>query len=290
MCERSSELALTEAGSKPGFTGFKRFQIVSLFDIIAAKIGHLAGLLHDLDVIQFSKEEFECDHIDITLREIRQFCHSLDLEHSKDKIDNATQFTGLGVFLLNKHGRETLRDISLMVVAELKKKLFLTLSVNERKLFEGDVKLSADMLMKFKKANYDLIEAGKCLATDRTTACVFHVSRALELATYRLAAITKVKKGVRDTMGSVVKKIGVKIEEWCNVKPITKQVDRRAKKYSEIKTFLSDVVVAWRNPTMHVERTYTQAHAQEIYNTTMTFFERFAAILPSPRTKRTASN
>src|SRR5690606_10712294 len=45
-----------------------------------------------------------------------------------------------------------------------------------------------DVVQKFSNAEYDLEESGKCLATARNTACVFHLMRALEIVLQELCS------------------------------------------------------------------------------------------------------
>ena len=50
-------------------------------------------------------------------------------------------------------------------------------------------------------------------------------------------------------------------------------------KWSEALTLLVHVKQAWRNPTMHPKRTYTQAEADDIFRATRSFMQNLADLV-----------
>jgi hypothetical protein len=80
---------------------------------------------------------------------------------------------------------ERLRD-------ELETKFFL--HIDNQELFEQRLPLfGEDVTLAFPKAAYDISEAGKCLALDRATACVFHLMRVVEVGIARLGSALNIE-------------------------------------------------------------------------------------------------
>lgn len=55
--------------------------------------------------------------------------------------------------------------------------------------------------------------------------------------------------------------------------------------YSECAAQLSHVKNAWRNPTMHIEKTYTHKHTEDIFNAVKALLRQFATKLKEPEPK-----
>lgn len=105
----------------------------------------------------------------------------------------------------------------------------------------------------FPSAIIDLEEAAKCLALGRATACVFHLMRASEVgikATLRVLNITQVYPTWGAYIGAIKDAIRGHPDEAF---------------FREIVGDLESIKLAWRDPSMHVERTYTIEQAHGIY-------------------------
>lgn len=128
-----------------------------------------------------------------------------------------------------------------------------------------------EVFQSFWSANDDLVEAGKCLALGRSTACVMHLMRAAEVALKALAKACGV--GVQNDWGSYLREIN---------KALTAKLQASGKRspeeqfYSEAATIFERLKVAWRNPSMHVEKSYTEERAKEIYAATRAFMQHLA--------------
>jgi hypothetical protein len=99
----------------------------------------------------------------------------------------------------------------------------------------------------------DIAEAAKCLALDRTTACVFHLMRVMEAAVQRLGQelhVTVVDKHNKDLpWGPILANIRSAVETMPHGMTKTE--------WQETCTLLYHVKEAWRNETMHPKQTYT---------------------------------
>lgn len=111
---------------------------------------------------------------------------------------------------------------------------------------------------------FDCEEAAKCLCLGRSTACVFHTMRMLEIA---IAAISK-RLGIPDpakvdrSWGNMLKSIKGRIDELHPVKNRTSGCE--GSRLEEIYVSLDAVKNPWRNGTMHVESVYTEEEARHI--------------------------
>ncbi len=113
-----------------------------------------------------------------------------------------------------------------------------------------------------------------CLALERPTACVMHLNRALECALAALAKAVDITK--QNDWGSYIREIG-------------KQLDARAKAagarsadeqfYAEAAANFDRLRRAYRNPTMHPEKVYSQDQAEEILLATKSFMAHLATRL-----------
>lgn len=132
-----------------------------------------------------------------------------------------------------------------------------------------DVKVSDQ----FPSAIYDIEEAGKCLALDRSTACVFHLMRVMEVGLQRLAKDLGIPYA--PSWESYINQINTRIALKHKKKGIKWKRDESY--FKEIAGDLLTVKVAWRNPTMHIVRTYTPEEAEQIFAAVRTLMQRIAA-------------
>jgi len=114
----------------------------------------------------------------------------------------------------------------------------------------------------FPKASGEISEAAKCLALNRSTACVFHLMRAMELAVQKLAERLG-KTDIEKEWGKLLSDISKEIEA------MPKGEARDA--WSGIRTHLYHVKQAWRNDTMHPKTTYTEEEAAAVFAAVKTF-------------------
>jgi hypothetical protein len=156
---------------------------------------------------------------------------------------------------------------------ELEAQLFLHLAPNDAALYQQPLEDWEKTLAKREMATrFDIEEASKCLALHRGTACVFHMMRLMEV-------------GLKD----ITKELQITLEwhERSWEKMLTKINDEMTRRnklndpgWTESRPFfegayasLNAVRVAWRNPTMHVEKKYDPDDAGEISSMVRIFME-----------------
>lgn len=142
------------------------------------------------------------------------------------------------------------------------------------RLFERNV-FGTLMAEKFPSTILDIEEAGKCLAFGRSTACVFHLMRVVEVGLNRLAASLGVDFERNPNWDSILKKVNRVIEQKVAADPQWKEHHF----FSEASAYLFNVKNAWRNPTMHVAAVYDPERAQDIFNAVKSLMRHLATKL-----------
>ena len=114
-------------------------------------------------------------------------------------------------------------------------------------------------------AQFDLREAGKCLAFERATATAFHLMRATE-GVLRAFYASLVRRGRTETL-------------WG---PIVSDLRKRraAKSYAVLLDNLDNIRRSFRNPTQHPEATYDIEQVQDLWGLCTDAINRMAGALP----------
>src|SRR5690348_15464422 len=167
------------------------------------------------------------------------------------------------------------KDVEGRIVSELRYTTCFALEGETEDLFRADEVFGKAVAAKFTGASHDIAEAAKCLALDRGTACVMHLQRVLECGLDALGKAVGITKPLRD-WGKFVTDIGDALERKFKASG-ARTPDEQF--YSEAHVTFDAVRRAWRNPTMHVEKTYTTDQAREILNTSRSFMKHIASRL-----------
>ena len=249
-----------------------------MFKFDGHKFVVLLNALSEADTIR--DEEF-CDQLLIDL--IPQL-KDLDLTNSAKKASSIR-------FHLGGEGTANLaRDLAELrsrIEDELEERLFYFIRPEEAQFIDDGKNLFPQIVHdKFPKAIDDLHEAAQCLGFTRSTACVFHLMRAMERVLYAIgqhlgAPIIHEKKGnVKNelTWGEITKNIRKEIEK--------KEEGNEKDKWHEILLYLIGVKDCWRNSTMHPRSTYTQEEARKIFDTVKAFMEHVAEQLPNDQSSK----
>lgn len=123
---------------------------------------------------------------------------------------------------------------------------------------------------KFQDIDFDIEEAGKCFALGRGTACVFHLMRVMEAVVRALCVKLSIANPDRE-WGKLLSDMAKAIE------PMPKGEERN--NWSEALTLLYSVKQAWRNDTMHPNKTYTEEQAEEILRAVRRFIQHLATLV-----------
>jgi hypothetical protein len=167
------------------------------------------------------------------------------------------------------------RDLQTRLPDELKSRLIMALSTGKASYFSPSEPLfGVDVFNSFSSANDDISEAGACLALGRGTASVMHLMRACEVGLSALAKALGV--GKQNDWGSYLREI----EKALKVRAQTSGARSPDEQfYSEAATSFDYLKRAWRNPTMHVDRTYSSERAEEIFQAVKSFMRHLSSRL-----------
>jgi hypothetical protein len=158
----------------------------------------------------------------------------------------------------------------------------IAIGLNRRKFFEPESqylkyfenpKLFGDaVLTAFPSATDDIAEAGTCLALERSTACIMHLMRAAEVSLRTLAKTVGVTDPLND-WGSYLRETDRKLTEKAKAAG-KRTADEEF--YAEAIAQLDHVKRAWRNQSMHIDKSYSQPRAEEILLATKSLMAHLA--------------
>lgn len=218
----------------------------------------------------------------------RRICNLVGLDVAGRK----ARFLSTGVDALREKGSRIrgqtmlaeLKELGGRLKDEARSRQFLYVPP-ERAAYYGQARLFGDDVAdKFPSAGKDIEEAGNCLALGRNTASACHSMRALEYGLDAIAFALKVPK--QQDWGSYIREIDKAI--GAALKPMAtmntpkmsarKRATARARRdyFSEVSMRFQAVKDACRNKTMHVEKTYEWAEAEEVLKATCSLMQQIA--------------
>jgi hypothetical protein len=163
---------------------------------------------------------------------------------------------------------------------EAKPVTLLAIEAGKRRFF-ADPNLFGEQVAKaFPSTIVDIEEAGKCLALDRNTACVFHLMRVMESGLNALGASIgdpKLDPNTNPTWERFLARGRVELEK----NPAARSPEWQAKGdfFADALANLRAVRTAWRNPAMHVRGAYDEEKALDIFHAVRGFMRHLATEL-----------
>jgi hypothetical protein len=170
-----------------------------------------------------------------------------------------------------KQMAENIRAVFNSMAIELDGRKFYAPYKNLEQYFAKEALFGDEVRMAFPSATDDIYEAGCCLALDRETACVMHLMRVCECGLRALAGKLGVPsqndwgaylRKIDDTLLATVKSSGARSSD--------------EQFYAEAAASLDYVRRAWRNPTLHVDKSYSTKRAEEILQAVRSFMGHLA--------------
>lgn len=137
-----------------------------------------------------------------------------------------------------------------------------------------------EVATKFSAATYEIEEAAKCLALDRTSASAFHSIRCLEAGIRALSRSlqipdpTKAKDRNWGMMLSTLKK--AIDDKWPTS---SHRLSGEGEFFENAYAALAAMQNPWRNATMHLDQKYTEEEAQHIFEIVRGFMRKLASRL-----------
>lgn len=254
-----------------GLSNFSRGDVGRLGKIVMEE--QYVYLTDRIDLICSEVERLELNYSLIPARELYSIIHNEVEDFDGEVEDFPNKKWKLFPILAMGRYQNYISDLTTRLRDELKGRLVFTIAARRAEYLERSPPLFGDEVFNaFPSANDDIAEAGACLALGRSTACVMHLMRAAEVGLSTLA----------NTLG-----VGKKNDWGSYLREIEKELVTRAKTsgarspdeqfYSEAATSFDHLKRAWRNPTMHVDRSYSVDRAEEIFQAVGSFMRHLAA-------------
>jgi hypothetical protein len=206
-------------------------------------------------------------------------CRDLGLIASYMSVDRLTEF-------VKKTGKkrptiETLDELQDelrgRLADELEARMLLFVEPDKVQFYEKPTLFGPAVEAKFgPDVALDVEEAGKCLALDRGTACVFHLMRVLEVGLQALEA----KLGIARTKDANWHIILQDINNAIKAMPFATQAEKDYRApFAAAAAHLENVKNAWRNDVMHPRESYTPEQALDVWNHSKALMAKLAEFL-----------
>jgi hypothetical protein len=158
-------------------------------------------------------------------------------------------------------------------------RLLLAIEPSRADLYRQESPLfGSETAEKFPSIAYDIEEAGKCLALDRSTASAFHAIRCLEAglrAISRCLGIPDPTKGSDRSWANLLRAIKAEMDKrWPNS---SHRMTGDGRYFEEAYGALSGIQNPWRNATMHLDQKYTTEEAQHVLDMVGGFMRKLAS-------------
>lgn len=255
-------------------------RLVSLLEMLKIYASNYVSLGKDIANLAFNFHMSDCEadaasrvwthdekmQLTAALAEMADKCVALEMPVALAGLNRAIQD-------LPQTAREFGNIVSVLE-DELQSKLFLFVPPERAKYHEYDLRFKAVAWASFPTAAGEMVHAGNCYAVAEDTATVFHATRAVEIALHAVQACLGIVKadGDSNNWGSILKRIRTAI-------------DARGKRWDEKDLFdeyhamIHAIATAWRNPTAHVDKNYTESDAERIYRVVADFIGKISSRL-----------
>ncbi len=164
----------------------------------------------------------------------------------------------------NQTLRDELDDVILLALA----------SEEDRGLYRPKQPLFGDDVFdRFPVAIDDIAEAGKCLALERGTAAVFHLMRVMEAGLKALGAELGIVYA--PSWESYIRQLNSLLDS-SNYDKLTPEQKSKRPFYQDVLGDLTSIKGAWRNPTMHIVRSYDAKQARTVFEAVKALMQHLA--------------
>jgi hypothetical protein len=168
--------------------------------------------------------------------------------------------------------KDELESLHNIIEGELRSILFLQIRPDFARYYNEPRLFGPDVADRFPSAIQDIEEGGKALACGLGTATVFHMMRTMEAGLKALGRSLQIPYA--PSWESYLKQIESKISAKHKTKGVRWKKDEPY--FKEILGDLQAIKIAWRNPTMHIVRQYSQDEAEDIFRAVRRFMIRLA--------------
>lgn len=162
-----------------------------------------------------------------------------------------------------------IRGLSEILSYEMQSHVFMYIEPTKAYLYTGSELFGHEVATSFPSSSFDIEEAGKCLALNRSTACVFHLMRVLETGLYAVAnalGVQDIELNWHNAIEQTEKKIRA-----LPAKTPQEKIDLGF--YSDASAYLFGVKEPWRNRSAHTGNIYIEEKSQQIFESVRGFMQ-----------------
>lgn len=218
----------------------------------APRLGATPGNAYDMAAVLSVAEQMQAECTGLGLSASVATCRKLAALAHRERVP----FAAVKKLEDELHGR---------IVDETQEMVLLAVDPGRAEQFRGGQLFGDDVARAFPSSKGDIDEAGKCLALDRGTACVFHLMRILEIGLQLLAAKLGISLAVDRNWQAILNDVNGAVKKLPSSSRNEKETLAR---YSEAAISLQHVKDAWRNDVMHPRDVYTVEQATDVLDST----------------------
>lgn len=213
------------------------------------------------------------------------YCELLEMDKSEGRINHF-----FGQLNISNHTpsfdviHSELMGLENAIWEELLDKKLVYIPASSTNFFEQDKLFGEIIYNAFPEARHDIKDAGNCIASDLSTAAVFHLMRVVELGLRKLASRLKSKTLIKKLKQT---KIPIELGTWDEIISTLetkldglRKLTRSPKREQEIETCnellkeFRSVKDLWRNKVMHTRAIYDAAQARSAFNHVCNFMQK----------------
>ena len=252
------------------FHADKFVEVLNYLNLLETLMGQSESQLKDMTNVAYygsMVEQLNGQLKDLGLKVSAKKAHQLHFALTQISADERSHVWGT---IIGKHINE-LRE---RVADELEGKAIYYISdhvdlLSDAPPFGGKVERA------FPSARYDISEAGRCLALRRSTACVLHLMRALEVALASLTAALG-QSMTASNWNTILRVLETEIRSHDKKALGEKWSAEDEQFFAEAATHFLLIKNAWRNHAVHGRDIYTEDRAEEIYDSVRSFMHHLS--------------
>jgi hypothetical protein len=212
------------------------------------------------------------------LGELQRECERHGFQSSLNQILRIRTYFDGGNISNDALGR-LLGEVVVRLEEDLRNETFLAVSPARAMYYEPKEPLFGEYVDdNFRSTAYDITEAGKCYALYRSTACVFHLMRVLEIG-LRVFADRFGVPSDRQNWHNIIEGIEKKIREMVTDPNRPADWKDQQEFFSAAATHFMFIKDAWRNYVAHARGKSTEEEAERIFTNVRGFMQRLATRL-----------
>lgn len=205
-------------------------------------------------------------------QEIKQYCNELGLHDTGEYI---------GRLIKELHSPQNVGAYSRSIIElqthlaqELSHHVFLRM---ESPQYYGKSPQFAQLVTEiYPEVAYDVVEAGNCLAMDRGTACVFHLTRIMEFGLQKIGQRLKIEKMQNKSWQQVLNHISTSVSRMPESTPVLR---KKKESYNEMIALFEAVKTAWGDAEIEPKPVYSTKEAETLLCAVNKFMVQVASVL-----------